>query len=72
VWQALTTGEGMANWFSPHASAAPGPGGSFTLTWDVGEDWVAPIVVWEPNVRLGIDSDAPSKDSGTVRLAITC
>jgi uncharacterized protein YndB with AHSA1/START domain len=70
VWQALTTGEGLANWFPPEASATPGPGGSLTFSWGAGEDWVAPIVVWEPNVRLGIANETPAEDGGTVRLAV--
>ena len=28
VWQALTTGEGIARWFAPHAAVTPGEGGS--------------------------------------------
>ena len=28
VWQALTTGEGIARWFGPYAAVTPGEGGS--------------------------------------------
>ena len=28
VWQALTTGEGIARWFAPYAAVTPGAGGS--------------------------------------------
>ena len=31
VWQALTTGEGIARWFAPHAAVTPGEGGSVSV-----------------------------------------
>jgi uncharacterized protein YndB with AHSA1/START domain len=70
VWQALSTAEGMMNWFPPHAIVKPGPGGSITMAWEPGEEWEAPIVTWEPNARLGVASDMPAKDGGVVRLVV--
>ena len=31
VWQALTTGEGIARWFGPYAAVTPGEGGSVSM-----------------------------------------
>jgi uncharacterized protein YndB with AHSA1/START domain len=70
VWRALTTGEGLANWFPPIASAVPGPNGSLTMAWDPGQEWTSPIAVWQPNVRLGVANDMPSADGSMVRIAI--
>ncbi|HXW04121.1 MAG TPA: SRPBCC domain-containing protein [Vicinamibacterales bacterium] len=58
VWKALTTAEGLARWFPPQAATVPGPGGTLTLSWGPGEEWVAPIVAWEPHAHLGIVGDA--------------
>jgi uncharacterized protein YndB with AHSA1/START domain len=70
VWRALSTGEGLTNWFPVFASVTPGQNGSMSLGWAEGEMWEAPIVAWEPNARLGVASDMPSKDGGTVRLVV--
>jgi uncharacterized protein YndB with AHSA1/START domain len=70
VWQALATAEGLTNWFPAYASVRPGPGGSITVSFEPGEDWESPIVTWEPHARLGIASDMPTKDGGSVRLVI--
>ena len=37
VWQALTTGEGIARWFAPHAAVTPGEGGSVSVGWTMRE-----------------------------------
>jgi len=70
VWQALTTGEGIARWFGPYASVTPGEGGSVSVGWDPKEMWDTPITVWEPLRRMQTASEMPSKDGRTVRLAI--
>ncbi len=70
VWQALTTGEGIARWFAPYAAVTPGEGGSVSIGWDPKEMWDAPITVWEPMRRLQTVSEMPSKDGGMVRLAV--
>jgi len=41
VWQALTTGEGIARWFAPYAAVTPGVGGSVSVGWDPKEMWDA-------------------------------
>jgi len=70
VWQALTTGEGIARWFAPYAAVTPGEGGSVSVGWDPKEMWDAPITVWEPLRRMQTVSEMPSKDGGIVRLAV--
>ena len=45
VWQALTTGEGIARWFAPYAAVTPGEGGSVSVGWDPKEMWEQPITV---------------------------
>lgn len=70
VWQALTTGEGIARWFAPYAAVTPGEGGSVSVGWDPKEMWDTPITVWEPRRRMQTVSEMPSKDGGIVRLAV--
>jgi uncharacterized protein YndB with AHSA1/START domain len=70
VWQALTTGEGIARWFAPYAAVTPGEGGSVSVGWDPKEMWETPITVWEPLRRMQTVSEMPSKDGRTVRLAV--
>jgi uncharacterized protein YndB with AHSA1/START domain len=70
VWQALTTGEGIARWFGPYAAVTPGEGGSVSVGWDPKEMWETPITVWEPQRRMQTASEMPSKDGRMVRLAV--
>ena len=70
VWHALATGEGIARWFSPYAAVTPGEGGTVSIGWNPAEMWESPITVWEPQRRLQTVSEMPSKDGGTVRLAV--
>jgi uncharacterized protein YndB with AHSA1/START domain len=70
VWQALTTGEGIARWFAPYAAVTPGEGGSVSVGWDPKEMWSQPITVWEPLRRMQTASEMPSADGKMVRLAV--
>lgn len=70
VWQALTTGEGIARWFAPHAAVTPGEGGSVSVGWDPKEMWSQPITVWEPMRRMQTASEMPSADGRMMRLAV--
>lgn len=70
VWQALTTGEGIARWFAPHAAVTPGEGGSVSIGWDPKEMWTTPITVWEPLRRMQTASEMPMPDGRVVRLAV--
>ena len=70
VWQALTTGEGIARWFAPYAAVTPGEGGSVSVGWDPKEMWDAPVTAWEPLRRMQTVSEMPSQDGRVVRLAV--
>src|SRR3954468_19021066 len=70
VWQALTTGEGIARWFAPHAAVTPGEGGSVSVGWDPKEMWSQPITVWEPLRRMQTASEMPTAAGSMVRLAV--
>jgi uncharacterized protein YndB with AHSA1/START domain len=70
VWQALTTGEGIARWFAPYAAVTPGEAGSVSIGWDPKEMWAQPITVWEPQRRMQTASEMPAKDGRMVRLAV--
>lgn len=70
VWQALTSGEGIARWFAPYAAVTPGEGGSVSIGWDPNEMWATPITVWEPMRRMQTASEMPTKDGRTIRLAV--
>jgi len=70
VWQALTSGEGIARWFAPHAAVTPGQGGNVSVGWDPKEMWSQPITVWEPLRRMQTASEMPSADGRMVRLAV--
>lgn len=70
VWDALTTGDGIARWFAPFAKVEPGVGGSVGVGWDPHEIWDAPITAWEPLTHLQTVSEMPSKDGSVVRLAV--
>jgi len=70
VWQALTTGEGIARWFAPYATVTPGEGGSVSIGWNPKEMWTQPITVWDPLQRMQTASEMPSADGRMVRLAV--
>jgi len=70
AWKALTTGEGIARWFAPHAAVEPGVDGSVSVGWDPQQMWSQPITVWEPLRRLQTASDMPAPDGRIVRIAV--
>ena len=70
VWRALTTGEGIARWFAPHAAVTPGDGGSVSIGWDPQEMWTQPITAWDPQRRMQTASEMPAADGRMVRLAV--
>ena len=70
VWQALTTGEGIARWFAPHAAVTAGEGGSVSVGWDPKEMWETPITLWEPQRRMQTVSEMPTADGRVARLAV--
>lgn len=82
VWEALSTGEGMARWFAPTARVNPGEGGSVFVSWGGGVEGEGRIEVWEPNRRIAwsepLGSDQPirflvdfvleAREGGTTKL----
>ena len=48
AWDALTTAEGLARWFSPEAEVEPGEGGRIALNWEGFHHWEMNIETWEP------------------------
>ena len=61
VWQAITDGDAVANWFAPIASAEPGEGGSLTVSWGAGAEWTSRITVWKPHAHLGLADELPEE-----------
>lgn len=59
AWDALTTGEGLANWFPPVASVTgPGAGQSITFSWGEDMAWTSNVVEWEPCRHVRWQDDA--------------
>jgi uncharacterized protein YndB with AHSA1/START domain len=52
VWRALSTAEGIENWFAPQAEVVPGVGGSIWLSWGPGAEGRAALAVWQPERRI--------------------
>ena len=52
VWQALTTAEGLAQFYCDWATVVPGVGGTVQIHWHAGSLPPATIEAWEPNRRL--------------------
>ena len=67
MWEAISTGHGLARWFSPFASVEEGEGGTVTVSWVEGADWPSRITVWEPgeHLRLVDLSDPEAAAAGT-------
>jgi uncharacterized protein YndB with AHSA1/START domain len=52
VWQALTTAEGLAQFYCDWATVVPGVGGTVQIHWNAGSLPPATVEAWEPNRRL--------------------
>jgi PhnB protein len=52
VWQALTTPEGLAQFYCDWATVVPGVGGTVQIHWNAGSLPPATVEAWEPNRRL--------------------
>ena len=52
MWKAIATGPGMMRWFSPFARVEGGDGGTVSVAWVEGADWLSRIAVWEPDRHL--------------------
>jgi len=57
VWRALTTGEGLRQWFAPVAEVEPRLGGIVKLGWGPGMEGSAPVSAWEPGARFAWTED---------------
>lgn len=59
AWDALTTGEGLANWFPPVASTSgEGVGSEVTFSWGENMTWSSKVSGWEPPLRVQWTDDA--------------
>ncbi|MEC9374705.1 MAG: SRPBCC domain-containing protein [Planctomycetota bacterium] len=70
VWSALTTAEGLTNWFPLEARVTPGVGGKIWSSWGEHMQGECRIDVWEPNQRLKVmypqmnpSADRPGEDA---------
>lgn len=57
VWQALSNGEGLKNWFPLDARVEPGEAGSIWLSWGPGCEGEAPLTIWQEGERIGWQED---------------
>lgn len=70
VWEALTTGEGLANWFPPVASTSgEGVGSGVTFSWGEAMTWTSNVSVWEPGRRVQWMDDAAHMGPGATLVA---
>ncbi len=70
VWEALTTGEGLANWFPPVASTSgQGVGSSVTFSWGENMTWTSNVSVWEPGKHVQWMDDAAHMGPGATLVA---
>ena len=71
VWRALTTPEGLRQWFPLDARVTPEASGSIWLSWGPGCEGEAPIHIWEPNRRFGWTESYGEDDSGKpIKVAV--
>ncbi len=54
VWEAISTAQGLMNWFPLEAKVTPGVGGKIWSSWDADFQGECRIDVWEPNRRLRV------------------
>jgi len=71
VWETLTTGEGLRQWFPLDAKVTPEVGGSIWLSWGPGSEGEAPIRVWEPGKQFGWTEAYGEDDAGNpIKVAV--
>ncbi|WP_051670704.1 SRPBCC family protein [Bryobacter aggregatus] len=54
VWSAITEGEKIEGWFTPHAKVVPGKGGSVVLGYGPGMEAQSVIHLWKPEEKFGV------------------
>lgn len=59
VWQAISEGKRVADWFAPIASGEPGEGGHLNVSWGGDSTWTSWITAWEPFQRLRLVDELP-------------
>ncbi|MBK7657779.1 MAG: SRPBCC domain-containing protein [Betaproteobacteria bacterium] len=70
VWEALTTGEGIANWFPPVASTSgEGVGSGVTFSWGEAMTWTSNVSEWEPGRHVQWMDDAAHMGPGATLVA---
>jgi uncharacterized protein YndB with AHSA1/START domain len=70
VWEALTTGEGLANWFPPVASTSgTGVGSGVTFSWGENMTWTSNVSEWEPGRHVQWMDDAAHMGPGASLVA---
>ena len=52
VWQAISTGEGLARWYAEEARVEPRAGGEHWVSWGEGQEVGNTNLKWEPGKRL--------------------
>lgn len=71
AWTALTTGDGLSNWFPLDATVEPEEGGRVWLSWGPGCEGEAPIHIWEPGRRFGwTESYGDDEQGRPIRVAV--
>jgi uncharacterized protein YndB with AHSA1/START domain len=71
VWSALTTSEGLRQWFPLDATVDERLGGTVWLSWGPGSEGRAPIHVWEPPSRFGwTESHGEDADGRPIKVAV--
>jgi uncharacterized protein YndB with AHSA1/START domain len=66
AWEAVTTGQGIANWFAPIAQVSgPGEGGTVTAGWSDDMMMSNTVVAWEPNKHVRWMDDSGWMGEGT-------
>ena len=71
VWEALTTAEGLRQWFPLDARVGNGEGDSIWLSWGPGCDGEAPIHIWEPARRFGwTEAYGDDEDGNPIKVAV--
>lgn len=71
AWEAISTSDGLSNWFPLAAEVTPGVGGTVWLSWGPGSEGKAPIHIWEPGARFGWTESYGDDDQGRpIRVAV--
>jgi uncharacterized protein YndB with AHSA1/START domain len=62
IWKALSSGEGLRQWFPPIAEGGGAPGADVLLSWGEGMEWTSQNTAWDENRHLQW-SDPPRPDA---------